>query len=75
MFGERDDEPTVAYFAGMAEIVLDCIREGRSYSIHEENRDAMYYISGLSQSTPLENVCRELLRQYTVQEVTRRLSQ
>lgn len=74
MFGERGDEKTVSYYAGFAEIVLDYIRKGRSYSLTEECRDAMYYISGLSQNTPLEDVCRELLRQYTVQEVTRRLS-
>lgn len=75
MFGDRDDEPTVAYCAGMAEGILYCIRKNRLYYyLSEENRDTMYYVSGLSQNTPLEDVCHELLRQYTVQKVTRRLS-
>lgn len=74
MFGDRGDEPTVAYFAGFAETVLRCMRSGRTCFLSAENRDAVYYVSGLSQNTPLEDVCRELLRQYTVQEVTRKLS-
>jgi hypothetical protein len=74
LFGERGDEETVSYYADFAEAVLYCIRRDSLYCLNEECRDAMYYVSGLSQNTPLEDVCRELLRQYTVQEVTRKLS-